>query len=487
MEKNTGSSSGINEKKNWIAVSAWRFMVSALLASAVVSAALPDSTRAEIGMQTSYMNASFSAGASPAAAKIGDLNGDGLNDIAVINPQGSLQLFFNNGAGSFERVSINGLWSSSSNTLDLDIGDLNGDGLKDIAVAFSTMTGAVSVLLNRGNRAFAAPVNYASCRSSKGVAIGDLDQDGDNDLADISDCSRASILLNNGGGSFALSSAYGDGYASKSIGLGDLNGDGFKDIAYVNNGLGRSRASSITVAFNNRDATFGSYTWHFVGDGPDDLSVSDFDGDGDADIAIANSYLSEVFILLNDGAGNFPSYSEFYGGDTPTSIASADLNRDGLLDIAVTSWASNSLSVFINQGDYSFAGPTRFNVGQSPVDVAAGDLDGDSLPDLVAVNQGSGSITVLFSAGGAPPPPPPPQITLTVSTRTTKKARFVDLRWSGATSSSMDIYRNGARIATASNTGGYTEQFNLRASGTFTYRVCVAGGQVCSNEATISF
>ena len=58
---------------------------------------------------TNYKLVSFTAGASPAAAKIGDLDGDGLNDIAVVNLQGSLQLFFNTGAGSFERISLNGL------------------------------------------------------------------------------------------------------------------------------------------------------------------------------------------------------------------------------------------------------------------------------------------------------------------------------------------------------------------------------------------
>ena len=483
MEKITVSSSAVIAKQNRFAMTAARFTVTALLVSAVISFTLPGSIHAAAEIESGYRSAAFSAGANPSAAKIGDLDGDGLNDIAVVNLQGSLQLFFNNGAGSFERVSLNGLWPSSSSTLGVDIGDLNGDGRNDIAVAFSTQTGAVSVLLNQGNRVFAAPANYNSCNSSRGVAIGDLDQDGDNDLADISQCSRAGILLNNGQGSFGFRGTYGSGSASKSIVLADFNRDGFKDIAYVNNIVG----GSTTVIYNNRNGTFGSPVQFYAGDLPDDVTAGDFDGDGTADIAIANSYYSQIIILYNDSpSGGFSGYSELTGADTPTSIAPADFDGDGRTDLAVTSWGTGRLSIFRNQGNYNFSVQT-LDVGQHPADVNAADLDGDSLPDLVAVNQGSGSITVLFSASGAPPPPPPP-ITLTVSTRLTNKARFVDLSWSGATGSRfVDIYRDGSRITTVSNTGRYTNQFNKQATGTFRYKVCISGGQECSGEAVISF
>jgi hypothetical protein len=481
MEENTRSSKPTIEKRTLFAVVVGRFMVCSLLLAGVIAAALAGSIRIQAQSQPSFRTATLSAGSRPSAARVGDLDGDGLKDIAVVNLQGSLQLFFNNGAGSFERISLNGLWSLGSSTLDLDIGDLNGDGRNDIAVAFSTQTGSISVLLNQGNRTFADPVNYNVCNSSRGVAIGDLDQDGDNDLADIDQCSKAGVLLNNGQGSFSLSGTYGTGSNSKSIALADFNLDGVKDVVYVNGGN-----ASITIILNNGNGTFGAPTRYYVGDLPDDLAVGDFNSDGVTDIAVALSYYSEILILFGNASGGFLGYSEIYGGDTPSSIAPADLNGDGRTDLAVTSGGNNSLSVLMNQGNYNFAGPISFPSGQFPVDVAAGDLDGDGLPDLVAANQGSGTITVLFSAGGPVPPAPSP-ITLTVSTRVTKTARLVDLRWGQAPSSSVDIYRNGARIATVSNTGSYTDQLDKRARGTFIYKVCVAGGQQCSNEAAISF
>jgi hypothetical protein len=484
MEINTSLRSSVGNRGMQRGLTKRTLCVTICLVFAAAVIALPAVMRVAGAAQLHYTIVSLGADTHPSAAKIGDIDGNGLNDIAVVNTQGNLQLFFNNGSGSFERVSMNGRWPATSNTSDVDIGDLNGDGRNDLAVSFSTPAGAISVLLNQGNRSFSPPENYDSCSNSNGVAIGDLDQDGDNDIADISECSRSSILLNNGAGGLTLAGAYGSGSYSRSIALADFNRDGFKDIAYLNGGIGL-----VTVLFNNGNGSFREPTWLYDGDSPDDLTVGDFDGDGNIDIAIANSYYSLVIIMLNDSHGTFPGYSELSGGLSPTSIAAGDFDGDGRLDYAVASRGMNSLSLFLNQGNYNFADGGTFYVPQNPIDVEAGDLDGDSIPDLVAVNQGSGSIAVLLSSVEAPPPPPPPpaQITLTVSTSRTKTARLVELRWSGAPGANVDIYRNGSRLTTVSNSGRYTDRFGRNATGTFTYKVCSSGSQQCSNQSTIGF
>src|SRR5262245_3183208 len=489
MNKSICSRRAISKQQKPFAVIVWRLTVTGLLVLAVVSLALPISKHAGAASQPAYSKVSLSAGANPTAAKIGDLDGDGRNDIAVVDLQGSLQLFFGNGAGSFDRISLDGLLPSSSNALDLDIGDLNGDGRNDIAVAFSSQTGAVSVLFNQGGRAFGAPVNYNTCSFSKGVAIGDLDQDGDNDLADISQCNEAGILLNNGQGSFAFNNAYGSGYASRSIALADFNRDGFKDIAYLNNGAGSN--SNVTVLLNNGNASFGSPQFNWVWDNSDDLAVADFDGDGNMDIAAVNSYYSLVFVLIGDGHGRFFSYSEIYGGDAPTGIDTADFNGDGRLDFAVISRGTNRLSIFLNQGYYLYADPITFSVDQSPVDIAAGNLNGDSLPDLVVVNQGSGSITVFCSSGGAAPPAAPTslsaiatsssQVNLTWADNSDDEDGFKIERCQGSGCSNFaEIARVGANAASFSNTG-------LAAGASYSYRVRAfnnGGESDCSNSAS---
>jgi serine protease len=64
----------------------------------------------------------------------------------------------------------------------------------------------------------------------------------------------------------------------------------------------------------------------------------------------------------------------------------------------------------------------------------------------------------------------------------------VDLSWSGATSGSVDIYRNGAFIGTASgNSGFYTDAIGAKGHATYTYTACEHGTQTCSNQATVTF
>ena len=63
----------------------------------------------------------------------------------------------------------------------------------------------------------------------------------------------------------------------------------------------------------------------------------------------------------------------------------------------------------------------------------------------------------------------------------------MDLSWSGASLPNIDIYRNGVVVATPVNDGSYTDSPGGRGHATCTYRVCEAGSQTCSNQATVTF
>jgi hypothetical protein len=63
----------------------------------------------------------------------------------------------------------------------------------------------------------------------------------------------------------------------------------------------------------------------------------------------------------------------------------------------------------------------------------------------------------------------------------------VDLSWSGAAGSNVDIYRNGVVVGTTGNDGFYTDSPGGRGHATYTYMVCQAGTQTCSNQVTVTF
>jgi endonuclease/exonuclease/phosphatase family metal-dependent hydrolase len=68
----------------------------------------------------------------------------------------------------------------------------------------------------------------------------------------------------------------------------------------------------------------------------------------------------------------------------------------------------------------------------------------------------------------------------------TRGVAYVDLTWTGATSTSVDVYRNGAKVTTTANDGAHTDSLG-KVSGTFTYKVCEAATTTCSNESSVTF
>jgi hypothetical protein len=81
----------------------------------------------------------------------------------------------------------------------------------------------------------------------------------------------------------------------------------------------------------------------------------------------------------------------------------------------------------------------------------------------------------------------PGQITLSARGYKVQGLQTVDLSWAGATSSSIDVYRNGVLIVTVPNNGFYTDHPNGRGHATYIYKVCQAGTGNCSNQVIVNF
>jgi hypothetical protein len=132
----------------------------------------------------------------------------------------------------------------------------------------------------------------------------------------------------------------------------------------------------------------------------------------------------------------------------------------------------------------------------------AGDTDGTDHFWVAGGYDGSGAVVAAMqnfncpvSPCASPTPTPTPTVTPSPTPsgivlrahgkRVEPNAKLVKLRWMGATSPSVNIYRNEVRIARVpANPGVYTD--TLFSSGFFTYQVCEAGTRNCSNEVTVS-
>ncbi|MCP3904139.1 MAG: DUF11 domain-containing protein [Planctomycetes bacterium] len=286
------------------------------------------------------------------------------------------------------------IYATGTTPLSVAMGDLDNDGDLDLATA-NAFSANVSVLLNDGDGVFAAQVTYGAGDRPRAVAVGDLDGDGDLDLAVANtEDDNASVLLNNGGGTFATHVTYGTGASPASVATGDLDGDGDLDLA-----VGNFSDDNASVLLNNGDGTFATDVTYATGARPISVSVGDLNGDGDLDLAVTNRDDNNVSVLLNNGDGTFAPQLTYGVGATPFRMAIGDLDGNGDLDLAVANRDDDNVSVLLNNGDGTFATQTTFAVGNVPSFVAVGDLDGDGDLDLAVPNSSDDNTSVLLNNG----------------------------------------------------------------------------------------
>lgn len=233
------------------------------------------------------------------------------------------------------------------------------------------------------------------------AAVGDFNGDGKMDFATANqDDKDVSILLANAAGSFAkaINSPVKVGAKPRSLAIGDFNNDKNLDLA-----VGNSGANSVSVLMGDGTGQFvaapGSPVK--VGERPLSIAVSDFDGNGKADLAVVNNTADSVSILLGNGVGGFLEApgSPLAVSKTPFFVTTNDLNADGEVDLLVASSGADCVSVLMGQGGGSFGPKTDFVTGTSARSIAIADFNGDKKADLAVVNTGTNTVSLLPGNG----------------------------------------------------------------------------------------
>ena len=347
----------------------------------------------------------FGTGTTPGSIAVADFNGDGLLDLAVTNTgDGTVTVLEATGFGGFGTPAGNP-FATGKSPKAIVTGDFNGDGKADLAIANSG-DNTITVLLGNGAGGFTpapgSPFSGSTGSQPVSLAIGDFNSDGIQDLAVVyAGNSIVQTFLGSGTGSFTFTTggSFTVGTNPSSVAVGDFNGDGNDDLAIANSG-----SNSVSVMLGNGSDTFTAASGSPLNLGgsvsaPASVVVGDFNGDGILDLAVANSGSGNVAILLGIGGGGFAASpgSPFNTGAQPASLVVGDFNGDGVADLAVANSGSNSILIMTGDGSGTFsAGNAPITVGTAPLYVAAADFNNDGVLDLASANSGNKSVSVLL-------------------------------------------------------------------------------------------
>jgi uncharacterized repeat protein (TIGR01451 family) len=356
-------------------------------------------------------------------AGLGNFDADSNLDLVLLYPRtppaaGLLAMFKGNGNGTFTFLSLSALVFTGVRPTQLWVEDFNGDGTDDVAVVNSqnaptTTNGTVMVFLgnpaNNDTFAQATPNFTMTVQFGATGIVGGNFNGGARDLVVSNYQSNSISLLSGlGTGNFMVTNI-GTTVSSFYMDAGDLNGDGNTDVvATVRN----SSPTSIRTMFGNGAGAFPTQitvTAATVATGtiPQQVVARNFDADADIDLAIANGVPNTVSVLDNDGTGTFtiaPTSPETGIGTTagtvPFGIVSADFDGSTFDDLAVTVvfTAPGQVSILLNQtepvADLSI---DKQDTGFDPVTVGE-----DITYSLVVTNGGPNDATNVHATDTLP-------------------------------------------------------------------------------------
>ncbi len=323
---------------------------------------------------------------------IGDLDGDGDPDLALAKGRHTPlvdRILLNDGKGNFTAADL----GPADRTYSAVLADLDGDRDLDIVTSNDRPDTKV-IYLNDGKARFRVAGTWGAPEwSTRNAAAADLNGDGRPDIIAANRPGPSFVCLNDGKGGFSAPCIAIPAGSATSIIPADFDHDGNIDLAVPERDGGQSR-----IYFNDGKASF-TRTLPF---GPAKAaarvgSAADFDGDGDLDLVVGDEAAALMVVHINDGQGNLREGFRFQDRTrVPYALSTGDLNGDRRPDIVI-GYISARPSVFFNTGNGTQFTRIEFGDGKgSAYGFALGDLDGDGAPDIAHARSGAPNV-VYFS------------------------------------------------------------------------------------------
>ncbi|WP_345951956.1 FG-GAP-like repeat-containing protein [Mucilaginibacter sp. PAMB04274] len=355
---------------------------------------------------------SFATGAKPSASFAADIDGDGKPDLITANAtDGTVSVLRNTAANSIA-FAQKADFAVAANPVALLAADVNGDTKLDIIAAGAS--GVLSILINNstgGSITFLPKQDFKIGNHAFAIAAGDLDKDGKPDLAVTTDTDNTVEIWKNisanGSVSFQQQQKLTLSSNTRGLVIGDIDNDGKADVIVISQGdrtanfyLNTSTSGPVTFAAGIRVSIEESYYANI----PENVIIGEFNGDDKLDLII--SCVGNFRIMLNQGTtGNIKFAPLSYQvssplPNTPTSNhpALSDLDGDGIPDILLSIPVEKSVEVFRNQSTTNktvILFPRDYPAGNNPFSINAADFDLDGRPDIAVTNLNDNTASVL--------------------------------------------------------------------------------------------
>jgi len=329
----------------------------------------------------------------PSQVAIADLNLDGNLDLVTANALGSsVSVLLGRGDGSFGQAARYA--TSDAKPYGLAFGRFNEDAYPDL-VASAASGSALIVLLNDGAGGFGAPVAVQTAKATIAVAAGDLNGDGLDDIAAAHpDGEEIALYFNQGQARFSKGGSLPG--LSRSLLIADLNRDGKPDLASAD-----ETSDTVSAFLAEGHGAFSPAKQLKAVSQPQFLHAADLNGDGAMDLLAASPDSDSISLLTNRGDGTFDHTGDL-AVRQPTAIGTTDIDGDGRLDLVVSEGETGSVAVLFHDGE-SFRPAIRFPVeGDHVTSLAIADLNRDGSPDIATSNMASDTVSVLLKGVRVP-------------------------------------------------------------------------------------